>query len=456
MIRKFLQSAFSVFRPSSKSPRPKHRKSRRLVIETLEGRTLLSYAITDLSTLGGSGSTANGINNAGQVVGNSYTSSGIEHPFLYQNGSMIDLGTLSGSGSTANGINNAGQVVGTYTKSGIEHPFLYQNGGMIDLNPLDTSGSTAAGINNAGQVVGSAYLGPYSHAALYQNGNPTNLDAKGYYTSSYATGINDEGQVVGVSNETGIGYNTDYAVLFQNGDSTRLASNGPIYAYYGAAYGINNAGQVVGSFNTNGSDNISDGQAFLYQNGHATFLGTLGGQNSAAYGINNAGQVVGYSDMGGGGEHAFLYQNGSMTDLNRLVAGSGWTLSSATAINDNGQIVGNGVNPVGQSHAYLLTPTNDVVTTLADSGPGSLRDVITNVNKSFGGTDPITFANNIQGGTISPQSPLPQLTRSQVSITGPIVLNGASVTGDGLDVAGNMDSVTNVTALSENFLERPA
>ena len=61
-------------------------------------------------------------------------------------------------------------------------------------------------------------------------------------------------------------------------------------------------------------------------------LGTLGGANSEAAAINDWSQVVGVSDMPGGGTHAFLYQNGTMTDLNSILpAGSGWVLESAKA-----------------------------------------------------------------------------------------------------------------------------
>jgi probable HAF family extracellular repeat protein len=87
-------------------------------------------------------------------------------------------------------------------------------------------------------------------------------------------------------------------------------------------------------------------------------LGTLGGDSSFAYGINDAGQMVGNSlTSGNASDHAFVYQNGRMADLNDLTPGSGWLLSVAYAINNNGLIVGFGVNPLGQGHAFLLTPT---------------------------------------------------------------------------------------------------
>ena len=83
--------------------------------------------------------------------------------------------------------------------------------------------------------------------------------------------------------------------------------------------------------------------AFLYSNGTMTDLGTLpGGLDSEGYGINASGQVVGYSEINSGSDiRAFLYSNGTMTDLNSLIdPACGWTLLDAYAINDSGQIVG--------------------------------------------------------------------------------------------------------------------
>jgi len=87
------------------------------------------YSVTDLGTLGGNFSVADGVNNASQVVGTSSTSSGVLHAFLYANGQMSDLGTLGGSDSDGTSINNAGQVTGdSATSSGAPQAFLYSNG----------------------------------------------------------------------------------------------------------------------------------------------------------------------------------------------------------------------------------------------------------------------------------------------------------------------------------------
>ena len=112
---------------------------------------------------------------------------------------------------------------------------------------------------------------------------------------------------------------------------------------------INDAGQIVGSKNDHG--------AILWDKGKITNLGTLGRRYSYAYDINNKGQVVGEVKTKKGIQHAFLWQNGVMKDLNTLIpASSGWKLLYATDINNKGQIIGQG-SYNGQSRAFLLTPT---------------------------------------------------------------------------------------------------
>jgi uncharacterized repeat protein (TIGR01451 family) len=57
------------------------------------------------------------------------------------------------------------------------------------------------------------------------------------------------------------------------------------------------------------------------------------------------------------GESAFIYEDGVLTDLNRLLpAGSGWQLGAAIDINDAGQVVGQGMHD-GEGRGFLLTPT---------------------------------------------------------------------------------------------------
>jgi len=256
------------------------------------------YTVTDL---GGGG--ALGINNSGQVVGQNAAG----HAFLYSGGTMSDLGALGGTHSQARSINNNGQIVGyAENASGNAHAFLYSgNGPMQSLGTLPNGSlSTAFAINNNGQTVGYAdSSGPIRAFICSGNGPMQDL---GVLTGSntWATSINDNGLMAG-------------------------------YYQYSSVH--------IG---------------FLY-NSNTGLVESMGSETEACD-VNNVGQVVGNvrSYVNGSNDHAMLYSNGQMRDLNNLIApSSGWTLEGASAINDNGQIVGLGLNPSGQYHAYLLTPT---------------------------------------------------------------------------------------------------
>ena len=162
----------------------------------------VQYTVTDLGTLsGGSLSAASGINAIGQVVGASYTSSGLYHAFLYSNGAMTDLGTLGGTWSGVGDINASGQVVGgAVTNGGDYHAFLYSNATMADLNTLASNLggwilNGAGGINASGQVCGvmSSVIDDevVHHGYLYSGGTITDLGPQ-----VLPVGINDSEDVL--------------------------------------------------------------------------------------------------------------------------------------------------------------------------------------------------------------------------------------------------------------------
>jgi probable HAF family extracellular repeat protein len=108
---------------------------------------------------------------------------------------------LPGStGSSADGINDAGQAVGVSTVGGVDVATEWSGGSVIDLGRLPGStGSSAVGINEAGQAVGFSIVGGVDVATEWSGGSVIDLGGLPSFTTSAAQAINDAGQVVGYS-----------------------------------------------------------------------------------------------------------------------------------------------------------------------------------------------------------------------------------------------------------------
>jgi probable HAF family extracellular repeat protein len=330
-----------------------------------------NWTLIDLGTLGGSQTFADSINDLGQVVGSSQLAGdGGSHAFFYANGVMQDISPINSGDIRAGrlGINNfghvaSGVVVGDSYYPAIYHPQGAQTMTLGSLGCMSGFTGVATGINDSGVTVGYSYLslsGP-RHAFIYRNGSMADLGSLGGYSG--ALGVNASGVAVGFASDTMNGFGR--AVVWAN-HSILDISNGS----ESEARAINDFGQVVGE----ATSPTGTHQAFLWNNGTTENLGTLAtGRNSEAYSINNHGDVVGSSDVISGisfetnpitreitivtnyQSHAFLYSNGSMTDLNTLIStNSGWQLYYAYGINNSDQIVGWGSMDGGENFRSFI------------------------------------------------------------------------------------------------------
>jgi probable HAF family extracellular repeat protein len=150
------------------------------------------------------------LNNRGQVVGTStLAGDDTEHAFLWTSATMIDLGTLGGDGSQALAINEAGQVVGRADfspTSPFHHAFLWQHGTMTDLGVVaPCQNSTAVGINSRGQVIADmGACGGEGSAFVWQAGQPiTDLNTLVSPPSDLhiegVAYINERGEIAGIA-----------------------------------------------------------------------------------------------------------------------------------------------------------------------------------------------------------------------------------------------------------------
>ena len=102
------------------------------------------------------------------------------------------------------------------------------------------------------------------------------------------------------------------------------------------ALAINERGQIIG---TSWANDSADQHGFVWQNGKITDLDRL-----SPVAINERGQVI--AERAG---HAFLWQNGKITALGSL----GGRTSHAVAIDEHGQVVGFSTTRSGATHAFI-------------------------------------------------------------------------------------------------------
>jgi probable HAF family extracellular repeat protein len=313
------------------------------------------YALIDLGP-----GTANALNSNSDVVG-TVPAVGFSQPqgFLWQQGQRIQLGEYS-----MRDINDSGQMIGSIYSAGYVWPSA-ASGPVLLTMPADPNSAgyhegdvwyvdNPSKISNAGVIIGQRVDSGRDY--VYNNASISVYGTNNQFTSVFGvilSAINDAGILTG-------GTDSGSAARVEGSSVTQILPALPAPYRGSFGFGISNIGDanygddIVGY--SSGSYSVPD-RACVWSHGKVIDLGDLEGAfDTYANAINNKRQIVG----GGGaypGDRAFLWQNQTMHDLDKLVpADAGVHLYWASDINENGCIAASGYNAQGQTHAYLLVP----------------------------------------------------------------------------------------------------
>jgi probable HAF family extracellular repeat protein len=360
------------------------------------------YTITNLPSLGGTNSRANSINNREWLSGYSNLAGNqTRHAALWRDGAITDLGTLGGPNSavTWSVKSNSGLVVGIAqtatpdplgeawssaafypgaTGSGyINLGFAWENGTMRGLSTLGGNNGFATGANSRGQIVGWAETPVHDATCVppqqlqflpvVYGKKPSDVAAlplSAGDTSGAATGINEQGQIVGISGicDQAVGRHTAKHALLWDKDGNIIDLGNLGAPWWNTPTNINQRGDVVGFA---GDPAFPEGDilhAFIWtaKDGIQPLPALPGHTDSEAYGINEKRQVVGIScDSDFVDCRAVMWEDGVVKDLNDYKPATyPGRLEQAKDINEAGEIAGRSIDPAGVRRAFLATPSH--------------------------------------------------------------------------------------------------
>ncbi len=357
------------------------------------------YLVFKLGSLGGAVSSGNSLNNLGLIGGTSQLGGGSTaiRATLWFLGLPFDLGTLGGpSSGIIWPVKNIRGIISGIAETDQDQPlgenwscsaflppsgkvcrgFVWQGGHMRELPTLGGDNGFATGTNNFGQTVGWAENTVHDptctqpgqvlqfRAVLWGPGRNQQRELLpfGDDSTSAATAINDNGQVVGISGDcnNAVGRKSArHALMWQNGQPVDLGNIGG--TYWNTPMALNQHGDVVGFANP---PNVVPETKF---SAHAFFkaagspmsdLGKLDGDTtSQGLGLNEIDDVVGIS-CGPNGCSAVIWRNQTIFNLNDFRAAGSTTehLFAAGDINDFGVITGQTLADDGSQSTFVALP----------------------------------------------------------------------------------------------------
>jgi hypothetical protein len=334
-----------------------------LVAATAAGSALADppvYTLTEVRIPWGSILDGNAINNQGDIAGTATVPASKIRGFVWtrKSGQSIELGTLGGTSSSAFGINDCGDAVGAASLRGdiLSHAALFSHGKVIDLGP-NAGASIARSINNSGTAVGPFTVHGDFHPAKYQAGRVVDLTGQ----PGDAVAISGSGAMAGTTFGTEANDFLDHAFLIRHRTNTEIKA-GDFESTDAEA--INDFADVAVQ---GGSEASSAVFPLVFQDELVLGQPALedAWKTQVVMGINNLGELVGFSNLESNPLvfHATLIRGQAIYSLDQLIDPADplkhfVKLTRAYGINDSGWIVSDGTDSRDKkAHVYLLKTT---------------------------------------------------------------------------------------------------
>lgn len=208
-------------------------------------------------------------------------------------------------------LNDVGGILGTYEANDSHtHGFLLYQGKFTSFLFPGSTDTVAFDMNTTGTIVGEYTIGNGAqHAFMVHSGGFHEITIPGFPNfPTVATGVNDNGDVVGVFQSN----NANRGFLLHNGKLTILSFPG---AQGGTTpLSLNNQGVIVGTYNLTPADPF---RGFMWKAG---VFSNLNPPDSSGHSqpekISNVGDVVGtYISTVDGAQHGFSFDQGRYTTI---------------------------------------------------------------------------------------------------------------------------------------------
>ena len=340
--------------------------------------------------------------------------------------------------TSALGINNSGQIVG---ESLLVGGFLYEGGAfsLIDA-PAGYFTFSASGIGDGGQIVGILLTTNGEELGYLDNGGTFTMITDPGASGSVTTGISSNGTFI-VGKDGGLLFQVCCEGFLDTGGVFTQIHNPSFYST--VASGVNNSGQIVGTVGPGEGGTVPGNHGFIYNGGVFTLLDFPGATSTYASGINNNGTIVGSYTDGASKIHGLIYNSGIFTSFDF----PGATYTSINGINDNGVIVGSYGDAGGNQHGFFY----------AIGVQGYINPKYTIVGITYappGSQSSVTYTNStLVGNSTTVKSSFTDQTSLSVSVSVSGQIPGfakGSATGTYTNTYGQTSSTTNMVTINKS------